>query len=152
MTNTALAAAPLAPSAAATRKGHVALWAAQIVLGAFMIVASGVPKFFAVEAAVQNFDAIGYGDWFMYAVGVLEVAGGIALLIPRLAGLAATALTALMVGAEVFTWVYLETTFWYTPVILGAAFAAIAYRRRAETADLYRSVRAGTFTIRGVTS
>ncbi|MQY15680.1 hypothetical protein SRB5_58680 [Streptomyces sp. RB5] len=133
MTNTLTAAAPLTLS----RKANIAAWTAQIVLGVFMVVASGVPKLFGVAAATESFDLIGYGDWFMYFAGVCEVAGGIALVIPRLAGLAAAALTGLMIGAEIFTWAYLDTTYWYTPVILGVLFAAVAYVRRASIAALW---------------
>jgi len=42
---------------------------------------------------------MGADDWFRYMVGTLELAGGIDLLIPRLAGLAALGLTGVMVGA-----------------------------------------------------
>ena len=45
------------------------------------------------------FHQMGADDWFRYLVGTLELAGGIDLLIPRLAGLAALGLTGVMVGA-----------------------------------------------------
>lgn len=50
---------------------------------------------------VDLFDAVGAGQWLRYVVGVLEVAGAIGLLIPRLCGLAALGLSGLMAGAAI---------------------------------------------------
>ena len=44
---------------------------------------------------------MGFGDWFRYLIGVLEIADAVALFVPRLAGLAALAFVALMIGAAV---------------------------------------------------
>ncbi|NYI04632.1 DoxX family protein [Allostreptomyces psammosilenae] len=126
------------PSPAASRRTGAALWAAQITLALFLVVASGVPKLAGVPAAAESFDLIGYGDWFMYLVGLLEIAGAVGLVIPRLAGPAALALIGLMAGAEIFIWLYLDTTFWYTPLVFAALFAWIAHGRRASTARLLR--------------
>lgn len=111
---------------------HVTLWVLQALLAAFMIIASGVPKLFAVEAAAEGFDLIGWGDWFMYLIGVLEVAGGIGLVIPRLSGLAATCLGLLMIGAAIFNATILDYPV-YTPLLLLVLFAVIAWGRRYET-------------------
>lgn len=45
------------------------------------------------------FATIGVEQWFRYAVGVIELAGAVGLLVPRLAGLAALGLAADMIGA-----------------------------------------------------
>ncbi|MEU8727655.1 MULTISPECIES: DoxX family protein [Streptomyces] len=129
-----------APAPAVSRRTGVALWATQIALALFFAVASGFPKLAGIAAAAESFDRIGYGDWFMYLVGGLEVAGAIGLLVPRLAGLAALALTGLMAGAEIFLWAYLDTTYWYTPLILAAILGWIAYGRRRATAALFRQL------------
>ncbi len=115
---------------------HVTLWVLQALLGAFMIIASGAPKLFAVESAAAGFDLIGWGDWFMYAIGVLEVAGGVGLLIPRLSGLAATGFGLLMIGAAIFNATILDYPV-YTPLILLVFFAVIAWGRRYETARFF---------------
>ncbi|WPB94579.1 DoxX family protein [Streptomyces malaysiensis] len=125
-----------APSPAVSRRADIALWTGQIALALLFAVGSGLPKLAGMSAAAESFDQIGYGDWFMYLVGALEVAGGIGLLIPRLAGLTALALTGLMAGAEIFTWAYLDTTYWYTPLIIGVILGGIAYGRRRATATL----------------
>ncbi|MFB9662399.1 DoxX family protein [Glycomyces mayteni] len=111
---------------------HVTLWVLQVLLGVFMIAASGAPKLFGVESAAEGFDTIGWGDWFMYAIGALEVAGGVGLLIPRVSGLAATGLGLLMIGAAIFNATILDFPV-YTPLILLVLFAFIAWGRRYQT-------------------
>ena len=49
----------------------------------------------------RNVRHIGIGQWFRYLVGVLEIAGAVGVLIPRLSGLAALGLMCLMAGATV---------------------------------------------------
>jgi putative oxidoreductase len=78
----------------------VALWAAQILL-AFGFVSGGWLKLSGDPVMVDLFDTIGIGQWFRIVVGALEVAGGLGLLVPRLTGLAARGLVALLVGAAV---------------------------------------------------
>ncbi|MDA1359477.1 DoxX family protein [Glycomyces luteolus] len=110
----------------------ITTWVFQILLGAFMIVASGAPKLFGAEAAAEGFDLIGWGDWFMYLVGALEIAGGVGLLIPRVSGLAAIGLSLLMVGAAIFNVAILDFPV-LTPLILLALFAGVAWVRRHQT-------------------
>ena len=115
---------------------RIALWVLQVVIGLFFIVASGAPKLFGEATAVSMFTQIGFGQWFRYLVGFLEIAGGVGLLVPRLAGAAALGLLGVMIGAVITTFAALDTTFWYTPVILGLLVALIAWVRRAEIRSL----------------
>lgn len=115
-----------------TRPATVALWTLQILLGLMFIVGSGAPKLFGEAYAVQIFEDLGTGQWLRVVVGVLEVAGGIGLLVPRLAGLAAACLVALMVGATGAQLFFLSEGFWYTPLILGVLLGVVAWVRRGE--------------------
>jgi putative oxidoreductase len=90
-----------------------------------------------VEAAAEGFDTIGWGDWFMYFVGALEVAGGIGLFIPRVSGLAATGLGLLMIGAAIFNATMLDFPV-VTPLILLVLFAGIAWIRRNQTQRFFK--------------
>src|SRR5688572_23936803 len=74
------------------RTGRRVLWGAQILIAAFLLFASGLPKLVGQADAVESFAALGWNDFMRYFVGVVEVAGAIGLVIPRLAGLAATGL------------------------------------------------------------
>jgi uncharacterized membrane protein YphA (DoxX/SURF4 family) len=118
------------------RPATAALWSLQVLLGLVYVVGSGAPKLFGEAYAVQIFEDLGAGPWLRVAVGVLEIAGGIGLLVPRLAGLAAACLVALMVGATGAQLFFLSEGFWYTPVILGVLLGVVAWVRRAEIPEV----------------
>ncbi|MFB6721063.1 DoxX family protein [Kribbella sp. NPDC056345] len=82
------------------RPGTVALWVLQVLLAASFVMA-GLPKLSGDPVMTEMFAAIGAGQWLRYVVGVLELAGAIGLLIPRLSGAAALGLVGIMVGAVV---------------------------------------------------
>jgi putative oxidoreductase len=115
-----------------TRPATVALWTLQVLLGLAFIAGSGAPKLFGEAYAVQIFEDLGTGQWLRVVIGLLEIAGGIGLLVPRLAGLAASCLVALMVGATGAQLFFLSEGFWYTPVILGVLLGVVAWVRRHE--------------------
>ena len=75
----------------------IALWALQIFIGS-MFVLVGVLKF-QDPTWVRNFARWGYPDGFYIVVGVLEAAGGAAMLVPRLTTYAALLLITVMAGA-----------------------------------------------------
>lgn len=115
---------------------HRGLWVLQILLGLFLVVASAAPKFWGEAYAVQIFTEIGAGDWFRYFIGAVELAGGIGLMVPRLAGPAAAGLMALMIGAAYTQVVVLdEPVMAVTPVIIFVLAAVIARGRRASIAE-----------------
>ncbi|KAB2342166.1 DoxX family protein [Actinomadura rudentiformis] len=118
------------------------LWAFQILLGLFLIVASASPKFVGQKDAVETFAKIGWGEWFMYVTGVVELAGGIGLLIPRLAGAAATGLVGLMIGAVIAQCTALDAPgLALLPAAFGVIFAIVAWDRRAEVRALAGSLK-----------
>ncbi|RZT87755.1 DoxX-like protein [Pseudonocardia sediminis] len=122
-----------ARSTTATR----ALWTAQILLGLFLIVASAGPKLFGETSAVEIFTQIGIGQWFRYLVGVLELLGGVGLLIRRSAGAAALGLVGLMIGAA-FTQAFVlhGGLLVLTPIVIGVIVGVIAWARRGEIRGL----------------
>jgi putative oxidoreductase len=82
------------------RTGSVALWVVQVLLAGSFVMAA-LPKLTGDQVMVDMFGAIGAGQWLRYAVGALELAGALGLLVPRLRGAAALGLCGLMVGAIV---------------------------------------------------
>ncbi len=70
----------------------------QILLSAAFLVAGGA-KFAGVPAMVQAFDKLGFGQWFRYLTGCLEILGAVGLWIPRRSVFAALMLFCVMVGA-----------------------------------------------------
>ena len=73
------------------------VWVCQALL-ALMFLGAGVRKFTAPTWALM-FARWGYPDHFYLVIGVLEVTGAVALLIPRTAAPAALMLIVIMIGA-----------------------------------------------------
>ncbi|WP_054811941.1 DoxX family protein [Nocardia arizonensis] len=110
------------------------LWGLQIFLALFFIIASGLPKVLDMvpEENLAAMREAGLGSiWFMYFVGICEIAGGIGLVVRRLSGLAA-------VGLSILTLLAAATNLFLTdmpsyapfPLVLSGIFAWIAYERR----------------------
>ena len=78
-------------------RGELALRA---LLAAVFVVAAAM-KLAATDFEVRGFAHFGYAPWFMYAIGAVELLGGLALLLRRFAAPAALLLTAVMAGAAV---------------------------------------------------
>jgi putative oxidoreductase len=76
----------------------VGLWVLRVLLGAAFLAAGGA-KLAGVPAMVELFQKVGVGQWFRIVTGLLEVGGGILLLIPRLTFYGAALLLLVMVGA-----------------------------------------------------
>ena len=113
---------------------NVALWVLQALL-AFQFAGGGLAKLAGSPELVDLFASIGAGQWLRYLVGALEVAGAVGLLVPRLSGLAALGLAALMVGATVTNLFVIGERPWL-PVGLLLVSAVIAWGRRSRTRAL----------------
>ncbi|MGW0227082.1 DoxX family protein [Actinopolymorpha singaporensis] len=127
-----------ASPASTGRAVNVGLWVVQVVTAlAFVLAALG--KFGGDPMVVATFDRIGFGDWFRYVIGVLELLGAVALLVPPLAGLAGLAFVALMVGAAVVT-VAVAGGSVVLPVGLLVLSALVAWGRWRSTARLWHTL------------
>ncbi|MFJ9905731.1 DoxX family protein [Streptomyces sp. NPDC101152] len=140
VTTVASASASTTP-AVRRRRGRIALRTLQVVLGLFYVVASALPKLIANQYAVDSFHRIGWGSAGMYTIGALELAGGLALLVPLLQSVAATALSALMLGAFFVQMIVFHGENAATPLILIVPLVLIAWARRGSNQDLLRLVR-----------
>ena len=69
------------------------------ILAAVVFLAAGAAKLAGVPAMVQPFDQLGIGQWFRILTGIVEVIGGVAVLIPATAFLGGLLLSATMMGA-----------------------------------------------------
>ncbi|MFI1756174.1 DoxX family protein [Streptomyces sp. NPDC020571] len=135
--------APPAPSVSARRRGlRVALRVVQVFLALFFALASALPKLIGHSSAADSFAEMGWGDVGMYAIGVLELAGAIALVVPVLQSVAAAALSALMVGAFVVQLTYFDGANAATPLVLMVPLLVVARARRGHNEELRRQVRA----------
>lgn len=94
---------------------------------ALIFLLSGSAKLAGLEFELRAFESWGYPLWFMYLTGALEVAGGIAVLVPRISALVSACLAALMIGAVGthlvnFEWPMLVLA---TLILLAAAWRAM---------------------------
>jgi uncharacterized membrane protein len=132
----------------ATRKApaagpvNVGLWVLQAVL-ALQFAGGGLAKLAGSPALVELFADIGAGQWLRFVVGALEVAGAVGLLVPRLSGLAALGLAALMVGATVTNLFIIGERPWL-PLGLLLVAAVVAWGRRSRRT---RSFQEETWTV-----
>lgn len=117
------------------------LWPLQILLGLFFVIASGGPKLVMPNALVDNApENLTIPFALLIFIGIVEVAGGIGLMVPRLSALAAaglTVLTVLAAGTQAF--IAGKPAMAIFPLVLAAIFAWIAYERRATVTDLRNS-------------
>ena len=118
--------------------GDVVVWLLQIALAVYFVY-SGVSLF--GDDFVKKFDEIGFGQWLRYLTGVLEIAGAVGLLIPRLCGLAALGLAGVMVGATATELFLLDNGDATLPAILLVLAAIVAWFRRDTIRALLDRVR-----------
>jgi putative oxidoreductase len=112
-------------------------WGVRILL-ALAFGAAGISKLAGVPQMVQVFDAIGFGQWFRYLTGAVEVVGAVLLLVPATGFFGGLLLTATMVGA-VATHLVLIGGNPAPAMVLGLLSAFVAWRQR----PVYRLVAAG---------
>ena len=98
-------------------------------LVALAFIGAGGPKLAGAAAMVELFDKVGLGQWFRYFTGILEVAGGVGLLISRYAFYAALLLATVMVGAIIANLTVLGTSP-AAPLALFILAGTLAYLRR----------------------
>jgi uncharacterized membrane protein YphA (DoxX/SURF4 family) len=113
---------------------NVVLWVLQIAAAAMFLMA-GLPKLLGAQQVVAVFETIGIGQWFRYLTGALEVAGALALLIPRLSGVGALLMLCVMVGA-VFTHLFVIGGSPVAAIVMLLVTAIIAWGRRDRTLRL----------------
>ena len=98
-------------------------------LAALAFIGAGGAKLVGALVMVELFDKVGLGQWFRYFTGLLEVTGGIGLLISRYAFYAAALLATVMVGAIIAHLTVLGSSP-TAPVVLFVLAGTIAYLRR----------------------
>jgi uncharacterized membrane protein YphA (DoxX/SURF4 family) len=122
-----------------SRAANAGLWTLQVVLAA-VYAFSAYNKLTAEAMTVAGFEAMGLGAPGMYVIGVLELAGAIAMFVPRLTGPAATCFVALMLGAVVLTLAIGGGALIAIPATVGVLAAVVAWGRRDSTRRLVAQV------------
>ncbi len=140
MTITTAATAAATSTRTRSRAANVGLWTLQVLLAA-VYAFSAFGKLTAEAQNVAGFEAMGLGTTGMYIIGSLELAGAVAMFVPRLTGLAAACFVALMVGAVTITLAIGGGALAAIPAVVGVVAATVAWGRRDSTKALVRSVR-----------
>jgi putative oxidoreductase len=90
------------PAIAATsflsRLKSVGLWVLKIALAALFVLTAWA-KLYGVPPMIEIFDKVGFGQWFRYFTGVLELLGAALLLWPGTTAFGALLLTVVCIGA-----------------------------------------------------
>ena len=111
-----------------TRLRYVAAWIVQLLLAA-LFVAQGVTKLNGSPAWISRFRGWGYPDHFYIAVGLAELLGAIAMLVPKLTTFGASLLIVVMAGATATHAVHREPQIITTLVILTVLIVSLYIRR-----------------------
>lgn len=105
-------------------------WVLTGLVGFFLIVASGVPKFIDFPGKKEMFDKLGITADLSSTLGVLEIAIAILFLIPRTSFIGAILVTGYLGGA---VWAHLRIGDpWFFPIIIGVVmWVALGLRQPA---------------------
>jgi putative oxidoreductase len=114
--------------AASGKSRLITLWTLSGLV-ALAFIGAGGAKLAGAAAMVDLFDKVGLGQWFRYFTGLLEVVGGIGLLISRYAFYAAALLATVTVGAIIAHVTVLGSSP-AAPIILLILSGTIAYLRK----------------------
>jgi len=121
---------------APARVAKVTLTALSYLLAAVFVYTS-FTKFTGSAVSVRTFDDIGVGQWLRYVTAALELAGAIGLLIPKLTGLAAACLSALLFGAVLSQLFLVTQPSIATPAVLMVLTGLLAWFRRDRIVSVF---------------
>lgn len=116
-----------------SRGTTIAAWVLSVLLGLLFLFA-GSQKLLGAAEPAQHFAQWGYASWFRILIGLIEVGGGLTLLVPRVAFYAAGALGVVMVGA-IYTLLMNAAPGVPIPIVCLILLAFIAYARRPHPVE-----------------
>jgi putative oxidoreductase len=111
-----------------TRRVTIALWVMRILVAALFLFA-GLAKLSGQPMMVDEFAALPGGQGLRYLTGLLELVGGVAVLIPAVSGLGALVLLVVDVGAFFAQVLFLHQD-WIHTIVIGAILVALVYLQR----------------------
>jgi uncharacterized membrane protein YphA (DoxX/SURF4 family) len=121
-------------AADAGSKGRaIAVWILKVVLG-LTFLAIGAVKLTGAAQTIQLFEAIGWGQWFRYLTGLLDVAGAVLLFVSRWTCYGAVLLACTVGSATMFYLLQLHQnpTVPLALTLLAATLAWVTRPRRAN--------------------
>jgi uncharacterized membrane protein YphA (DoxX/SURF4 family) len=106
----------------------ITIWVLRVALGVAFLAAS-MMKLSSQPMMVAEFNQVGLGQWFRYFTGLVELIGGITILIPRVSVLGALLLLAVDTGAFVAQVSILHMD-WIHTIVIGALILLAIYFQR----------------------
>jgi uncharacterized membrane protein YphA (DoxX/SURF4 family) len=123
-----------------------ALWVVQILLGLLFIWAGGMKLVMPIEQMQGG--PVEFPGWFLRFIGVVELLGGIGVILPSLlkikpglTPLAALGLVIIMIGATATGMMTGEVVMALIPLVVGVLAAFVAYGRWRLVPQMERSRR-----------
>ena len=113
-----------------TRNTKIAIWILRVLMAALFLFA-GFAKVTSQLMMVQEFDTVGLGQWFRYLTGLIDLAGGIAVLVPAISGFGAVLLLVVDIGAFVAQIGRIHMDWIYT-IVIGVILVALVYLQRDQ--------------------
>ena len=128
----------------------ITIWTLRVVLGLIFLAVSAI-KLTGAGNTVEYFAAIGWGQWFRYFTGVLDIAGSALLFLPRWTCYGAIVLTCSVgLGAVISLTVLRGNPIWGTPemiavplmlTLLAAMLASLTWRHQFTEVQMRQSSR-----------
>jgi putative oxidoreductase len=107
---------------------NIVLWVLRALMAALFLFAA-YAKLSGNPMMVTEFGKVGLGDWFRVFTGVLELVGGVLILVPAASALAALLLLCVDIGALVAQLTVIHQD-WIHPLPIAAILIAILYLQR----------------------
>lgn len=111
-----------------TPAARISIWGLRVLMAALFLFAAAM-KLTGQPAMVAEFATVGLGQWFRYVTGLMELAGGVLVLIPRRSVLGAGMLLMVDAGAFVAQVAVLHMD-WLHTVVIGALLVALIVMQR----------------------
>lgn len=113
-----------------SRNMTIVLWVLRVLMAALFLYAA-FSKLTGQPKMVEGFALLPVGQWFRYVVGLTELVGGVAVVVPAFSGLGALLLLVVDVGAF-FAQVLFMHEDWIHTIVIGAILVALVYLQRDE--------------------
>jgi uncharacterized membrane protein YphA (DoxX/SURF4 family) len=114
----------------ASRVVKIMTWVLRILVAGIFL-SGGIMKLIGLPMMIAEFQQIGLGDWFRYLTGALELAGGVAVLLPAVSALGAAVLLVVDVGAFIAQVEILHQD-WIHTIVIGTFLSVLIYWQRAQ--------------------
>ena len=103
-----------------------------------VFIGAGGAKLAGAPMMIESFEAVGFGQWFRYVTGVIEVVGAASLWWPNRQIFGASLLGGTMVGAVLTHWFIIGPSA-VPAIILGLMCTAVLYLHRDQISSLLKS-------------